>query len=149
MYRISFIYLTFLCIIFPVSLAFAEIGGIPVCPQDRKTPQAPPEFLNLKNPLQQNKETLAAGKQLYEQSAQPLQCKVCHGVKGNGLGEPGFESNPPARNFTCSKTVKNLSDGQLFWVIKNGSPGTVMMGYSDLKDEDIWKLILYIREFAK
>lgn len=136
-------------LVYPMSQAFGQEGRAPICPQERKTQKAPPEFYNLKNPLSKSKETLAIGKKLYEKSAQPLQCQICHGVKGDGLGDPSFESKPPARNFTCSETMNKLPDGQLFWVIKNGSSGTVMMGYSDLKDEDIWKLILYIREFAK
>jgi len=41
-----------------------------------------------------------------------------------------------------------LPDGQLFWVIQNGSPGTGMLAFKGLKDEQIWQIILYIRELA-
>jgi hypothetical protein len=45
--------------------------------------------------------------------------------------------------------MKNLPDGQLFWVIKNGSPGTGMMPFGNLSDDEVWELIHYIRSLAK
>jgi mono/diheme cytochrome c family protein len=45
--------------------------------------------------------------------------------------------------------MKDLPDGQLFWIIKNGSPGTGMMPFSTLPDEQVWQLIHYIRSLAK
>jgi len=45
--------------------------------------------------------------------------------------------------------MKSLPDGQLFWVIQNGSPGSVMPAFDNLDDDQIWQLILYIRNFSK
>jgi hypothetical protein len=45
--------------------------------------------------------------------------------------------------------MKDIPDGQLFWIIKNGSQGTGMMSYAGLPDEQIWQLIQYIRWLAK
>ena len=42
-----------------------------------------------------------------------------------------------------------ISDGQMFWAIKNGIKGTSMPSYSDLADWEIWVLIHYIRQFGK
>ena len=53
------------------------------------------------------------------------------------------------RNFTCVFTMDDLPDGQLFWVIKNGSPGTDMPSFNYLEDEQVWQLILYLRSFSK
>jgi hypothetical protein len=64
-----------------------------------------------------------------------------------GMMAPGL--NPPPRNFTCTETMKNIPDGQMFWVIKNGSSGTGMVAYKSLKDEHIWQIILYLRTLAK
>ena len=33
----------------------------------------------------------------------------------------GIALIPPARNFLSGQTMKDLSGGQLFWIIKNGS----------------------------
>jgi mono/diheme cytochrome c family protein len=44
--------------------------------------------------------------------------------------------------------MKNISDGQMFWVVKNGSPGTGMNAYKNLTDEQVWQIILYLRTLA-
>lgn len=119
-----------------------------ICPQKRTTPSAPPAFYQLANPLGATAENLAQGKMLYQETAKPFACKTCHGVRGNGLGDPDFQSTPPARNFTCAATMQSLPDGQLFWIIRNGSPGTSMPAHRDLSETQIWQLILYIRSFS-
>lgn len=119
------------------------------CPQERKTQQAPADFLSKQNPLSASAGTIAAGKKLFQETATPLACANCHGPNGDGRGAMGAAFQPPPRNFTCGETMKGLSDGQLFWVIKNGSPGTGMMSFGNLSDDDVWKLIQYIRSLAK
>ena len=118
------------------------------CPQERKTKKAPRLFYDLKNPLLKSVEHKIKGKLLYEKTALPLQCIHCHGINGNGVGDPDFESTPKSRNFTCKTTMTQISDGQLFWIIKNGSAGTSMPEFTDLSDKSIWQLIIYIREFS-
>jgi hypothetical protein len=60
-----------------------------------------------------------------------------------GMMAPGL--NPPPRNFSCSETMEHISDGQMFWVVKNGSSGTGMVAYKSLSDKQIWQIILYLR----
>ena len=133
-----------------VGIGFAEAaeGPLGTCPQPRKTQQAPPEFLSKKNPLPATPAHAQDGQKLYMETAKPLACAQCHGNKGDGQGPAGMMLVPPPRNFTCAKTMKDLSDGQLFWIIKNGSPGTGMMPFAGLADDEIWKLIHYIRTLA-
>ena len=118
------------------------------CPQIRYTVAAPEGFLKLKNPLISNSKNLVAGESFFLTDAQPTACKVCHGSVGNGMGMMAPGLNPPPRNFTCKETMKDISDGQMFWVIKNGSPETGMVGFKSLKDEHIWQIILYLRTLA-
>lgn len=56
---------------------------------------------------------------------------------------------PQPRNFTCGATMKDIPDGQLFRIVKNGSPGTGMMSFAGLQDDQIWQLVHYIRSLAK
>ncbi len=140
-----FVVLFFLVITFSSSYGFA----MEECSQIRKTPEAPQKYLSIKNPLPPDSKTLKTGESLFHNQAKPIACKTCHGITGNGKGDPGFESTPSARNFTCSKIMNKLPDGQLFWIIRNGSPNTSMFGYSDLEDSQIWQLIHYIRNFTK
>ena len=118
------------------------------CPQVRFTVSAPDEFLKLKNPLKSDSINLFAGESLFHTDAQPTACKICHGSTGNGMGMMAPGLNPPPRNFSCSETMKNISDGQMFWVVKNGSPDTGMVAYKSLSDVQVWQIILYLRTLA-
>jgi mono/diheme cytochrome c family protein len=121
-----------------------------ICPQKRGTRSAPRNLERKANPLPSSTENLNAGEQLYQKDAKPTACRMCHGIRGNGNGRlaPGLE--PPPRNFTCAETMKEISDGQLFWVIKNGSKRTAMPAHkSTLTDSQIWQLIHYLRQFAE
>ncbi|MCS6295833.1 MAG: c-type cytochrome [Nitrospira sp.] len=129
--------------------AISGEGPSGVCPQPRKTAKAPAEFLSKTSPLSHSDATIQAGKTLFLQTAQPVACAMCHGEKGNGQGFMGAALIPPPRNFTCGSVMKDLPDGQLFWIIKNGSPGTGMMSFAGLPDEQVWQLIAYVRSLAK
>ena len=132
-------------------MAAASSGGGPsgVCPQPRKTKPAPGTFRNMTNPLPRNAENIKAGETLFQQTAQPLACMNCHGTKGDGQGPMGAALDPRPRNFTCGESMKDISDGQMYWIIKNGSKGTGMMAFSGMPDNQVWQLIQYIRTLAK
>jgi mono/diheme cytochrome c family protein len=118
------------------------------CPQPRFTGNAPDAIYALSNPLGHSPENIAAGRRLYEKGAQPA-CHMCHGMKGDGRGPLAAQFDPPPRNFACAKTVNGIPDGQLFWIIQNGSPGTSMPSFHALREEQLWQLVLYLRELAK
>ncbi len=118
------------------------------CPQKRTTTEAPEKFRGLKNPLEPTEKAIKKGKSYFLNRAKPLACKHCHGIKGDGKGYKAVNMIPPPRNFTCSTTMNELTDGQMFWVIKNGSKGTDMPAYSNMKDKQIWQMVLYIRQLV-
>jgi len=135
----------------PEMAATTTTGGGPsgVCPQPRKTRQAPGDFRNMTNPLAVNADNIKAGETLFQQTALPLACMNCHGSKGDGNGPMGAALYPHPRNFTCGETMKDISDGQMFWIIKNGSKGTGMMAFPGMPDNQIWQVIQYIRTLAR
>ena len=113
------------------------------CPEPRKTKAAPASFVKQDKTKKANQ---ANGKKLFNKTAKPLACKMCHGKTGAGDGKLGKVLKPQPRNFTCAKTMKKISAGQMFWIIKNGSKGTGMVAHKKtLKDKDIWDIIKYIR----
>lgn len=122
------------------------LEGEAQCPQPRTTANAPTALYNKDNPLENNPDNIEKGRLLFQLDAQPS-CTICHG-SGNGLGMMSGGLNPPPRNFMCKETMEGIPDGQLFWVIKNGSPGTGMPAFSDLNDEQIWQIVLFIRQFT-
>ncbi len=124
-------------------------AALGVCPQPRTTQRAPEEVLSKTNPLPVGPAAVQAGKTLFQETAKPLACMNCHGKQGDGAGIMGAALTPPPRNFTCGATMKSIPDGQLFWIIKNGSPGTGMMPFAGLSEEEVWQLIHYLRSLAK
>ena len=117
------------------------------CPQPRFTGKAPDEFYRLSNPLAATSQAISAGERLYRSGA--VSCATCHGRKGDGKGELAAQFDPRPRNFACAQTVNGIPDGQLFWIILNGSPGTAMPPHPNLSEEEAWQLVLYLRQLAK
>ncbi|MBX3335156.1 MAG: c-type cytochrome [Nitrospira sp.] len=133
----------------PDVAAAGEAASGASCVQPRKTAKAPADFLTKANPLPPSSGSIKTGKELFLKGAQPVACVMCHGELGDGKGLMGGAFVPPPRNFTCGAMMRELPDGQLFWIIKNGSPGTGMMAFAGLPDEQVWQLIHYIRSLAK
>ena len=89
----------------------------------------------------------ASGKRIYNQTAKPMACKMCHGKNGDGGGKLGKALRPPPSNFTSMDAMKDVSPGQMFWIIKKGSRGTGMVAHAKtLNDKEIWDVIKYIRQ---
>jgi len=128
----------------------ANVKDIGQCPQPRFTEQAPQDYYTRVNPLAATGPNIDAGRNLFQhRSAEGrIACARCHGTDGDGVGPMSSMFDPPPRNFTCSKTINGVPDGQLFWIIQNGSPGTSMPSFNNLKDEQIWQIVLYIRQLA-
>ena len=103
------------------------------------------------NPLPVGEEVIAKGKALYEGKAF---CKACHGPDGKGLGvdiAPGSLKGPLPRNFTDKKWQATRTDGELFWILKNGSKGTAMAPFIPLilTEEEAWQVLRYVRSFGQ
>ena len=121
-----------------VSSAFA---GAAKCPQPRKTKAAPGGVAKKDKTASAD---AANGEKLYNKTAKPMACKMCHGDKGDGGGKLGKALKPAPRNFACAATMKDVSAGQMFHIIKNGSKGTGM-AKQKLSDKEIWDVVKYIR----
>ena len=119
------------------------------CPQPRFTGKAPEEYYGRKNPLEASEKNLKAGERLYAGGNKSFGCIACHGKKGDGKGEMASQFVPRPRNFACARTVNDIPDGQLFWIIRFGSPETSMPSHEELGDEQIWQLVSYLRKLAK
>ncbi|MBH0193699.1 MAG: c-type cytochrome [Nitrospira sp.] len=101
-----------------------------------------------KNPIASTPESIAKGKAYYEGKGT---CFNCHGKNGDGQGEAGKILNPSPRDFTNCKFHKKRKDGELLWIIKNGSAGTGMVSLipAAITEEEAWHIINYERSFCK
>ena len=100
----------------------------------------------MQNPLPDSPDVLEKGKGLYHGKGT---CFNCHGKNGAGDGVAAMGLDPAPRNFRHHGFWRHRAEGEIFWVIKNGSPGTGMVGFGAvLTDEEIWSIIQYERSFA-
>jgi len=102
-----------------------------------------PQYASKSNPLRATAENLAAGEKLYR-----ADCASCHGATGIGDGPAAKNLNPPPANIAASARMPMTSDGYLYWTIAEGGVPlhTAMPPFkSALTDEEIWKIILYVR----
>jgi mono/diheme cytochrome c family protein len=111
-------------------------------------PRVPPDQLDaaraLHNPFQPTPEAIAKGKAIFEGKGF---CKACHGADGKGFPKDLDLKGPLPRDFTDSQWQAVRTDGELFWILKNGSPGTDMAPFVPLvlTEEEAWHVILYVR----
>lgn len=118
--------------------------------QHMMQPRVPPDKLAeaqaLVSPFSESPEIFAKGKELYEGKGT---CVNCHGQSGAGDGPVSASLSPSPRNFHHHGFWRHRTEGEIFWVIKFGSPGTSMIGFGGvLTDEEIWALIQYEQSFA-
>lgn len=119
--------------------------------QEVLKPRVPPlqieEARTWNNPFSSTPENIAIGKKIFHGKAF---CVTCHGPGGKGLGDiPGLRGKLP-RDFTDKAWQASRTDGELFWILKNGSPGTDMASFIPLvlTEEEAWYVILYVRFFG-
>ena len=101
-----------------------------------------------KNPFESTPENIEEGKALFHGKAF---CVTCHGRDGKGLsGVEGLRGKLP-RNFTDKAWQRARTDGELFWILKNGSPGTDMASFIPLvlTEDEAWHVLLYVRSFGQ
>jgi mono/diheme cytochrome c family protein len=104
--------------------------------------KAPESAKNIINPIPSDASSIAAGKVLYTK-----ECLQCHGKKGFGDGPNSSTLDKSPEPLNTAK-VKNQTDGELFWKIKEGRkpmPSTK----KNFTDEQRWQVVNYIRTLNK
>jgi mono/diheme cytochrome c family protein len=120
--------------------------------QETQTPQkvTPPSYAAIPieaarqaNPVRSSPESLARAKKWWE-----MDCIMCHGKEGNGKGDLAAEMKLKVADFTDPKTLKDRTDGEIFYIIKNGHQDMPPEG-ERVKPEENWDLVNYVRSLAK
>lgn len=78
-------------------------------------------------------------------------CAICHGNDGRGQTDIGKNSYPKAPDMTATPT-QSLSDGEIFYIIKNGVRLTGMPAWGENTPEDdaaSWHLVYFIRHLPR
>lgn len=93
--------------------------------------------------IENNSESISQGEALYSMS-----CAQCHGVGGRKPMPIGDWMNPRVPNLS-SADVQQMSDKEIFWVIKNGVRLSGMPGFAKLAtDPEIWQMTYYVRSLG-
>jgi cytochrome c len=103
----------------------------------------PVEATKVPNPVKATPESLNRAKRWWA-----LDCEMCHGKNGNGKGETAKDMKLTLVDFTDPATLKDRTDGELFYIIKNGHNDMPAEG-PRIKTEENWDLVNYIRSLAK
>lgn len=90
------------------------------------------------NPFARDPAAIAAGEGIFRQK-----CEICHAYDGSGHTEIGAGQypRPPALR---GLDVASLSDGEMFYFIRNGIRNTGMPAWS-MPDAQVWQVVGYLR----
>jgi mono/diheme cytochrome c family protein len=103
----------------------------------------PADDANAVNPIAADDASLQRGEEIYISS-----CIDCHGKEGRGDGVAATRLNPKPADFR-DEHVKELSDGELFYIITNGIEGSAMRAWNFFDEERRWHLVNYVRTFQE
>jgi len=101
----------------------------------------PAKYMTMKNPVTNNKENIANGKDLYAKH-----CKSCHGATGLGDGSKAASLDASCGDFTMAK-FQGQPDGAIFFKITEGRNKMPSFKKNITDDNDRWMIVHYLRTF--
>lgn len=142
-----------------LSLLLSAATGLSLscAPHDPLAPKVPPQHMEeakaLKAPFGEARnappEIVAEGQRLFEGKGA---CFHCHGEGGKGDGPAAAKLyQHPAADFSNCKMHELRTDGELFWTMDHGVPGTAMVDMvhsGKLKEIEAWKIVAYLRSLC-
>jgi mono/diheme cytochrome c family protein len=97
----------------------------------------PAEYEGKTNPF--GEEMAAEGAKIFQAN-----CEMCHGPQGHGDGPAGQSLEPHPKNLATLQ--KRVGDDYLFWRVSEGKPGTSMVAWKGiLEEEQIWQVVSFMR----
>ena len=88
-----------------------------------------------KNPYANQPDAIAAGARMFADH-----CAKCHGP--DALGR---RKRPSLR----SKEVQQATEGELFWILRNGSLRRGMPSWSSLPEPSRWQVVAYVKSLGE
>ncbi len=103
----------------------------------------PVEAAKQANPVKPSAESQTRAKKWWG-----LDCAMCHGKDGDGKGDLAADMKLKIADLTDPNTLKDHTDGEIFYIIKNGHQDMPAEG-PRIKVEENWDLVNYVRSLAK
>ncbi|WP_375773339.1 cytochrome c [Archangium gephyra] len=76
-------------------------------------------------------------------------CAACHGEKGDASGQMAAVLVPKPRNFLKDPFKKGNKPEEIFQTLATGIPGSTMVAFTQLPEEERWALAYYVNELQK
>jgi cytochrome c5 len=131
---------------FPPYLLFSLFFFVGAAQQPAAAPAAlviPPEAVHMTNPVKPTSEGKAHAAKMYG-----YDCEMCHGANGAGKGDLAVQQKLDMKDWSNPATLQTRTDGELFYIIKNGY-GQMPAEGDRAKTDDLWNMVLLVRSFAK
>jgi len=103
----------------------------------------PVEATREQNPVKSSPESIGRAKKWWN-----LDSALCHGASGDGKGDIAKDMKLNMADFTNANTLKARTDGEIYYIIKNGHNDMPAEG-PRIKTEEGWDLVNYVRSLAK
>jgi mono/diheme cytochrome c family protein len=103
----------------------------------------PDEAVKKVNPVKASAAGLAHAKKVFGYN-----CAMCHGKNGDGQGDLAEDMKLKLKDWRDPASLKDMTDGELFYIISKGK-GQMPAGEQQMKPDEIWTMVIYIRLFAE
>jgi mono/diheme cytochrome c family protein len=120
--------------------ASAQDAAATTAPAPAKIPE---EAVKMVNPVKPSAAGLAHAKKLFG-----FDCAMCHGKDGDGQGDLAQEMKLKLPDWRDPASLKDMTDGEIYYIISHGR-GQMPAGADQMKPEEIWTMVLYVRSFAE
>jgi len=88
-----------------------------------------------RNPYSGKASGVTAGSKLFAEY-----CSQCHGADASGRGK-----RPSLR----STEVQHATDGEIFWLLKNGNRHRGMPSWDSLAEQSRWQIVAYVKSLGE
>lgn len=87
----------------------------------------------------------AAGDPAKGQAVYMANCMACHGAAADGKGPAAAALKPRPTDFSSAAWWAGKDDARVKAAIKSGKPGTAMMPFAQLSNDDLSHLVAFLR----
>jgi cytochrome c5 len=126
-----------------VLLSLSTISAQTPAPKPSPYAAIPADAAKQANPVKPSPESHERGKKWWN-----LDCSMCHGKSGDGKSPLATDMNLKMSSFADPATLKDRTDGEIFYLIHNGY-GDMPPEGDRIKAETTWDLVNYVRSLAK
>jgi mono/diheme cytochrome c family protein len=127
-----------------IAIAHANRSDSSFVPQSGDRPGGwtiPPTAADEKNPLADDANAMATGKDVFEKK-----CKKCHGPGGKGDGPDADPDQQQDMDLTVARRAARNPDGVVFYKVWNGRQKPKMPAQkNDLSKEQVWAVVKYVQ----